>query len=109
MTQNGFEMVRYADDMVVLCRSAQQAEQALMRTADWMKQTGLELHAEKTKVVNMGESGKHFDFRGYRFWRGKSGKLRRFVRPKSAHKLRQRLKPLTRRVSGQRMGAIVTK
>jgi retron-type reverse transcriptase len=37
MAQNGFEMVRYADDMVVLCRSAQQAEEALKRIAEWMK------------------------------------------------------------------------
>jgi len=109
MAQNGFEMVRYADDMVVLCRSAQQAEEALKRIAEWRKQTGLELHAEKTKVVNMGESGNHFDFLGYGFWRGKSGKLRRYVRFKSACKLRQRLKPLTRKVSGQSLEAIVTK
>ena len=109
MAQSGFEMVRYADDMVVLCHGAQQAEQALMRIGDWMKQAGLELHAEKTKMVNMGENGNHFDFLGYRFWRGKSGKLRRFVRPKSAQKLRQRLKPLTRRNSGQSMGTIVAK
>ncbi len=109
MAQSGFEMVRYADDVVVLCRTMQQAEQALMRIAEWMKQAGLELHAEKTKVVNMGESGNHFDFLGYRFWRGQNGKLRRFVRPKSARKLRERLKPFTRRVSGQSLEAVVMK
>ena len=108
MVQSGLEMVRYADDMVVLCRDAQQAEQALERIAEWMNQVGLELHAGKTKVVNMGENGNHFDFLGYCFWRGKSGKLLRVVRAKSARKLRQRLKPLTRRVSGQSMEAIVT-
>lgn len=108
MVQSGLEMVRYADDMVVLCPDAHQAEAALGKIAEWMKQAGLELHAGKSKVVNMSESGNHFDFLGYSFWRGKRGKLRRFVRAKSVCKLRHRLRPLTRRTNGQSMEAIVT-
>ena len=95
--------------MVVLCGSAQQADEALMRITEWMKEAGLELNAGKTRVVNMGQNGNHFDFLGYCFWRAKSGKLRRVVRLKSARKLRQRLKPFTGRNSGRSMEAIVTK
>jgi RNA-directed DNA polymerase len=109
MVQSGFEMVRYADDMVVLCGSAQQADEALMRITEWMKQAGLELNAGKTRVVNMRQNGNHFDFLGYCFWRAQSGKLRRVVRLKSARKLRQRLKPFSGRNSGRSMEAIVTK
>jgi len=109
LAQAGLEMVRYADDIVVLCREPEQAAQALERVRQWMEQAGLELHAGKTKVVEMAQAGAHFDFLGYRFWRGKAGNLRRFVRPRSRQKLRERIKPLTKRTSGQSLEAIVTK
>jgi RNA-directed DNA polymerase len=55
----------------------------------------------------MGQPKAHFDFLGYRFWRGKtSGRIRRIIRPKSMKKMRETLKPLTRRTSGQSMSAI---
>lgn len=109
LAQAGYEMVRYADDIVVLCREPQQAAQALEEVRQWMEEVGLELHEGKTKVVDMAQAGSHFDFLGYRFWRGKAGKLRRFVRPKSRQKLRERLKPLTRRTNGHSLEAIVGK
>ena len=109
IAQSGLEMVRYADDMVILCRSEHQAQEALDQVAAWMKQAGLELNAGKTKVVNMGQEGNHFDFLGYKFWRSKSGKLRRFVRSKSRQKLRHRLKRFTRRNSGRSMERIMSK
>jgi RNA-directed DNA polymerase len=105
----GLEMVRYADDIVVLCRAPEQAAQALETIREWLAGAGLELHAEKTKVVDMAPAGAHFDFLGYRFWRGKAGKLRRFVRPKSRRKLRARIKPLTKRSHGHSLEAIVAK
>jgi RNA-directed DNA polymerase len=109
LARAGWEMVRYADDIVVLCRTAEQAVQALETIREWMAQAGLELHAEKTKIVDMARAGNHFDFLGYRFWRGKTGKLRRFVRPKSRQKLRAQIKPLTKRTNGQSLEAIVAK
>jgi RNA-directed DNA polymerase len=109
LAQAGFAMVRYADDIVVLCRTPQQAGEALQAIRAWMEEAGLELHAEKTKVVDMAQAGAHFDFLGYRFWRAKAGKLRRFVRPKSRQKLRARIKPLTKRANGHCLQAIVAK
>jgi len=110
MKEAGLEMVRYADDMVVLCRHPQEAERALGFVRSWMETAGLALHPEKTRIVSMDKVGNHFDFLGYRFWRGKKhGKIRRFVRPKSKAKLRERLKPHTRRSNGQSLPAIIAK
>lgn len=107
MCRNGIEMVRYADDMVMLCRDAQTAQTTLQTLREWAAQAGLELHRQKTKIVDMGQPKAHFDFLGYRFWRGKtSGRIRRFIRPKSMKKMRETLKPFTRRTSGQSMSAI---
>jgi RNA-directed DNA polymerase len=109
LAQTGLAMVRYADDIVVLCRTAEEAGQALETIRQWMEEAGLELHPEKTKIVDMAPAGAHFDFLGYRFWRGKAGQLRRFVRPKSCQKLRARIKPLTKRTNGESLEAIVAK
>jgi RNA-directed DNA polymerase len=69
----GFEMARYADDMVVLCRSREKAEKALEMIREWMAGVGLTLHPEKTRVVDMNPADSHFDFLGYRFQRSKRG------------------------------------
>jgi RNA-directed DNA polymerase len=107
MAASQHEMVRYADDMVILCPSAEAASEVLETLREWMSQAGLSLHPGKTKVVDMGQPKAHFDFLGYRFWRGKtSGDIRRFIRPKSQKKFREALKPLTRRNNGQSLSSI---
>jgi len=103
----GWEMVRYADDLVVLCRQPHEAQEALARVHEWMESVGLSLHPQKTRIVDMKEVGSHFDFLGYRFWRGRKGNLRRFVRPKSKAKLRDKLKKQTRRGTGRSLPAII--
>lgn len=109
MAESGFEMVRYADDIVVLCRTAEESQEAMRLISGWMEQAVLELHPEKTRRIDMSETGGHFDFLGYRFWRGKAGKLRRFIRPKSRRNLREKIKPLTKRANGESLGAIIAK
>ena len=52
MEQAGVEMVRYADDFVLLCRSREEAERALERVREWTATAGLTLHLEKTRVVD---------------------------------------------------------
>ncbi len=56
----GFEMVRYADDMVVLCRNQEEAEAALEKLREWMTEAGLTLHPEKTRTVNVNTAESHF-------------------------------------------------
>ncbi|MEQ1749017.1 MAG: reverse transcriptase domain-containing protein [Prosthecobacter sp.] len=107
MSRSGYETIRYADDMVILCHSAEAAENALAILREWSAQAGLELHPQKTKIVDMGQPQAHFDFLGYRFWHGKtSGRIRRFIRSKSLKKFREAIKPFTRRTRGQGMSAI---
>ena len=52
MAQNGFEMVRYADDYVVLCPSQEQAQKALKQISQWVEENGLQLHPTKTRLVD---------------------------------------------------------
>ena len=107
MVGSGFEMVRYADDMVVMCRSREEAGAALEKLRDWMAGAGLTLHPDKTRTVDMTVADSHFDFLGYRFQRSRRGRMMRLVRPKSLRKLRESIKPRTRRNNGKSMEAIV--
>ena len=96
--------------MVILCHSAEAAEEAMATLRQWSAQAGLELHPQKTKIVDMGQPKASFEFLGYKFWHGKtSGRIRRFIRSKSAKKFRETIKPFTRRTSGQSMSAIAQK
>lgn len=91
MAENGFEMVRYADDFVILCRSREAAEAALARVQTWVTENGLKLHTEKTRIVDATQRG-GFDFLGYHFERGY-----RWPRKKSCAKLEQSIRVLTPR------------
>jgi len=96
----GFEMVRYADDFVILCQTAEQAEQALEIVSQWVADNGLTLHPTKTKIVDSRTEG--FEFLGYRF-RG----AKHWPRKKSMQKLKDSLRTKTRRNSGDSMQRIV--
>lgn len=109
MKNAGLEMVRYADDMVVMCADAKKARQALEAVQRWMDEAELTLHPEKTRIADLTEAGSHFDFLGYRFVRRRNGGIKRVVRPKSVRKLRHKLKPITKRANGHSMEALVKK
>ena len=100
MAGAGLEMVRYADDFVVLCRSEQEARQALERIQAFAKAQGLTLHPEKTRIVPTGEPG-GFDLLGYHFERGM-----RWPRKKSMAKLKEAIRVKTRRNEGRSLRAI---
>ena len=69
------ELVRYADDGVVLCRGKRQAEAALHVVEDVLGGLGLRLHPGKTRVVDLGEGREGFDFLGWHFRARVSGRL----------------------------------
>lgn len=69
------ELVRYADDGVVLCRSAEQAEHALTAVGEILTGLGLQLHPDKTKVVDLREGREGLDFLGCHFRARMSGRL----------------------------------
>jgi RNA-directed DNA polymerase len=102
----GYEAVRYADDMVILCRTRAQAEAALDLLRQWLTAAGLELHPEKTRIVELTAPGAFFDFLGYRFKRTPRTILR-LPRPKSAGKLRDTIRDLTRRTNGHSLPEII--
>jgi RNA-directed DNA polymerase len=68
-------LVRYADDGVVLCRSAQQAQAALAAVREILAGLGLELHPGKTKVVDLRQGREGLDFLGCHFRARMSGRL----------------------------------
>jgi RNA-directed DNA polymerase len=95
MAAAGIEMVRYADDFVILCRSQREAEHALEQVRQWTAEAGLALHPVKTRIVDAIQPG-GFDFLGYHFERGK-----KWPREKSLRKFRDTLRVKTRRTNGQ--------
>jgi RNA-directed DNA polymerase len=58
------ELVRYADDAVVLCRSKADAEESLRRLGLIMDRLGLKLHPDKTRIVELGLGKQGFVFLG---------------------------------------------
>ncbi len=102
MAARGYSMVRYADDFVVLCRTAEEAEAALAEIRRWVGENGLRLHPEKTHVGDCRRPGQGFEFLGYRFENG----CRR-VREKSVKQLKDRIREKTRRTRGESLARIV--
>jgi len=101
MTADGYEMVRYADDMVILCESREKAEMALQRLHELLTERGLTLHPFKTRVVD-ATIRPGFDFLGYRFF----SKFR-YPRPSSEKKLRNSIREKTPRTSGASLTEII--
>jgi RNA-directed DNA polymerase len=100
--QNGYKMIRYADDWLVLCRSRQEAEAALVMVQSWIDQNGLQLSPEKTHIGNSLQSGYGFEFLGYRFEGGC-----RYVRSKSLKKFKDKIRLKTRRTRGDSIEQII--
>jgi RNA-directed DNA polymerase len=94
MAESGFEMVRYADDYVILCRSESAAQAALEKVREWVAKEGLTLHPEKTCIVEASQPG-GFDFLGYHFERGM-----KWPRKKSLARLKDTIRSKTRRTRG---------
>lgn len=99
----GIEMVRYADDFVLLCRTRTEAETALALVEEWSASAGLTLHPEKTRLVNLEERG-GFTFLGYTF--RKKGK---WPSRKAEKQFREKLRPLLPRKSGESLECTIAK
>jgi RNA-directed DNA polymerase len=101
VASSGYEMVRYADDFVILCGSETAARTALAKVQRWTAQVGLRLHPEKTRIVDATQRG-GFDFLGYHFERGY-----RWPRRKSVAKLKATIRSKTRRTHGSSFRVII--
>jgi len=68
-------LVRYADDLVVVCKTKQQCEEAENRVKTILTRLGLELHPEKTRRVELYDGKQGFDFLGCHLHKRLSGKI----------------------------------
>jgi RNA-directed DNA polymerase len=102
MLARGYKLVRYADDFVILCQSAHEAQQALAEVQQWVSDNGLELNLDKTHVGDCRQKGQGFEFLGYRFEAG-----RRLVRKKSVTKLKDAIRYRTGRTRSESLAVIV--
>ncbi len=101
MEAAGFQMIRYADDFVIMCRDESEAHHALQLVQQLITGRGLELHPEKTRVVDTAEPGQGFDFLGYHFEGGT-----RWPRKKSLKKLKDAIRSKTGRSNGHSLTVI---
>jgi group II intron reverse transcriptase/maturase len=101
-------LVRYADDFVVMCRTAKQSEEAEGRMRDILNRLGLELHPDKTRRVDLSWGRQGFDFLGCHLHKRMSGViwekkrkrvyfLHRWPSVRSMKRVRARVKELTGR------------
>jgi RNA-directed DNA polymerase len=98
-------LVRYADDLVALCHSRQQAEQVKARLAAWLAPRGLAFNEDKTRIVTLDEG---FDFLGVTV-RRYHGKL--LIKPSKAavRRIRERLRTETRSLRGANAQAVIAR
>ena len=101
MAEQGFEMVRYADDFVILCRSPEEAARALavVQAMDGGSRPDTASGRRRRSSMRRTDS---FDFLGYRFEKGQ-----RFPRPKSMQKLKDTIRAKTKRTSGESLPTII--
>lgn len=102
MSKAGYIMVRYADDFVVLCRTHNEAEDALALVQSLVTEKGLTLHPVKTRLVDATIYGVGFDFLGYHFECGT-----RWPRKKSLKKLKDSIREKTSRSNGLSLEMII--
>jgi group II intron reverse transcriptase/maturase len=94
------QLVRYADDFVILCRTRTQAEQALAKVREIMRQLRLQLHPTKTRLVELGLGKEGFTFLGCYLrivrshFKGKCY-LYRWPSPRAMNAIRTRIRDLT--------------
>ena len=99
------ELVRYADDLVVMCASRVEAEAALALVRDVLTELELELHPDKTRIVDLRAGREGFDFLGCHFRARVSGRLlergtrrhylHRWPSTRSMKRVRSRIRELT--------------
>lgn len=101
MEAAGYQMIRYADDFVIMCRDETEARNALHQVQQLITERGLVLHPEKTRVVDTTLPGHGFDFLGYHFEGGT-----RWPRKKSLKKFKDTIRSKTGRSNGNSLTAI---
>jgi hypothetical protein len=95
------QLIRYADDAVLLCRTEAQAREALWRVGVILNRLKLTLHPKKTQVVNVGDGRQGFDFLGFHCRKVESWKyrgrryLQRWPGRRAMQRIRDKIKAIT--------------
>jgi RNA-directed DNA polymerase len=99
-------VVRYADDLVALCVSAEQAQQVKQRLAAWLAPRGLAFNEDKTRVVSLDRG---FDFLGFNIRRYRNGKL--LIKPskEAVRRIRKRLAAEVKALHGANAEAVISR
>src|ERR1700757_610373 len=109
MRRKGYQLTRYADDWVVTCASAVEARAALEAASRVLKELGVTINPQKTRIVHVRHG---FEFLGYKIKRGsrpmnlptskiktsvRRGSLYAYPREKSINHFKEQIRRLTRR------------
>jgi RNA-directed DNA polymerase len=92
-------LVRYADDLVILCHSETEAQETLRRLGIVMERLGLKLNMAKTRMVNLSEGREGFDFLGFHHrkvhsWRNGKKYLQRWPGRKAMNAIREKVRTI---------------
>jgi RNA-directed DNA polymerase len=101
MREAGYRLVRYADDMVVLCGTKEEAEAALVQLRELIEGRGLQLHPDKTRIAHLMEKP-GFQFLGYVFY-----DRYRDPRSSSEDKLKGKIRMKTKLTNGQSLKDVI--
>jgi len=119
MRLKGYQLTRYADDWVITCRTAAEARAAVDAALRILKQLGVELHPQKTRIVHIQQG---FEFLGYKIKRGQrklhlpaskirsgaaSGTLYAYPREKSIRRFMDQVRQRTKRRVPLDTGALI--
>jgi group II intron reverse transcriptase/maturase len=119
MRRKGYQLTRYADDWVITCRTAAEARAAIDAALRILKQLGVELHPQKTRIVHVQQG---FEFLGYKIKRGQrklhlpanqirsgavSGTLYAYPREKSVRRFMDQVRQRTKRKVPLDTGALI--
>jgi len=109
MRRKGYQLTRYADDWVIACASAAEAHAALAAASRVLKELGVTINPQKTRIVHVRQG---FEFLGYKIKRGnrpmrlppsriktgvRPGGLYAYPREKSIRRFKDQVRRLTRR------------
>lgn len=111
MYNNGYLMVRYADDFIIMCKTKESAEKALSIVKEWTDEAELILHPEKTKILDIMQD--EIEFLGYRFVKSKNYAKKKlfwkFPKRKSLNKLKDNIRKHTRRSNRNSLKQIIVR
>jgi RNA-directed DNA polymerase len=99
-------VIRYADDMIALCHSREQAEQVKAQLAGWLAPRGLAFNEDKTRITHLDEG---VDFLGFSIRRYPNGKLLTKPSKDALRRIRRRLSTEIRALRGANADAVIAK